>query len=505
MYKAGALDGAQAQLATAEAGVLDELERARAHLLHAQIALATRRVGDAPALMLRAARELEAVDPQLARLTYLEVFTAVLHAGRLVRDTGLREVSEAVLAGPAAPEPPRPPDLVVDGLAIRYTEGYAAAAPVLKASLNEFRRVTDLRSEGARWFFQASWVAGDLWDDDTGTLLSGRQLEMVREAGALAVLPPALDVRVTFLARCGDLPAAASLLDEMHAIAVATGVPRTPYGAVLLSALQGRPTDLEQIEAAVSDAVARGEGAVNTTAEAAKAVMYNAFGRYDAAVAAAREASRLDDDVGAPTWAVAELVEAAVRTGDREVAESALERLAETTRASGTEWALGVHARSSALLCDGETAESLYREAIDRLGRTRVQPELGRAHLLYGEWLRREGRRMDAREQLRTAHRIFTAIGMEAFAERGRRELLATGEKVRKRRAQTRDDLTEQERQIAQLAGDGLSNADIAARLFLSSRTVEWHLRKVFAKLGISSRRELSSALPSTESEPALT
>jgi DNA-binding CsgD family transcriptional regulator len=505
MYGAGALDGARAQLATAEAGVLDELERARAHLLRAQIVFASRRIADAPALMLRAARELEAVDPKLARLTYLEVFTAVLHAGRLVRDTGLREVSEAVLAGPAAPEPPRPPDLIVDGLAIRYTEGYSAAAPLLKASLNEFRRVTDLRSEGARWFFQASWVAGDLWDDDTGTLLSGRQLEMVRKAGALAVLPPALDVRVTFLARCGDLPAAASLLDEMQAIADATGVPPTPYGAVWLSALQGHPTDLELIEAAVSDAVARGEGAVRTTAEAAKAVIYNAFGRYDAALAAAREASRLDDDVGAPTWAVAELVEAAVRSGDRQVAESALERLAETTHASATEWALGIYARSRALLCDGATAESLYGEAIDRLSRTRVQPELARAHLLYGEWLRRNGRRMDAREQLRTAHRLFTAMGMQAFAERSRRELLATGEKVRPRTVETRDDLTAQERQIAQLAGDGMSNSDIAARLFLSSRTVEWHLRKVFTKLGISSRRELSGALPSFESEHVLT
>ena len=202
-------------------------------------------------------------------------------------------------------------------------------------------------------------------------------------------------------------------------------------------------------------------------------------------------------------WTLPELVEAAARGGDAELARDALERLAETTQPCGTDFALGIEARCRALLSDGAAADELYREAIERLGRTRLRPELARAHLLYGEWLRRENRRVDAREQLRTAHEMLVAIGMEAFAERARQELEATGEKVRKRTVETRDDLTAQERQIARLARDGLSNPEIGARLFLSPRTVEWHLRNVFAKLGIRSRRQLADALPSPDSQLA--
>jgi DNA-binding CsgD family transcriptional regulator len=500
-YEAGALDGALALLATAEAGNLDDLEHARVHLLRAEIAFAARRGSDAPALLLMAARELEAVDPALARTTYLEAFAAAFHAGRLARGAGLREISDAARAAPPGPDPARPIDLLMRGLAVRFTEGYAAGASLLKESLDAFCRHPALSGDESRLLWLASWVAADLWDDETGTLLSTRQMELVREAGALTLLPLVIDVRATFHARCGDLVAAASLLDEMRAAADATGIPTSPYAALWLSALRGGEIDSELIETTLSDAVARGEGAVLATGEAARAVLYIGLGRYEAALDAAQHAAEHDDDVGAPTWAVVELIEAAARSGQTRTAEEALERLTETTRASGTEWALGVTARSRALLSEGQAAEALYREAIERLERTRLRPELARAHLVYGEWLRREARRVDARAQLRAANDLFNSIGMEAFAERARGELLATGERVRKRTVETRDDLTAQERQIAQLARDGLSNPEIGARLFLSPRTVEWHLRNVFTKLGIRSRRELPSALPSSQAE----
>jgi DNA-binding CsgD family transcriptional regulator len=501
-YEAGALDGALALLATAEAGALNVLENAQAHLLRAQIEFARRRGREAPALLLQAARELEAVAPRAARATYLEAFAAAFHAGRLARGAGLRDVSEAARAAPESPVPPRPPDLLLGGLAIRFTEGYAAAAPLLKEALRAFREEPALPSEEARLLRLASWVAADLWDDDTGSQLASRQLELVRDLGALTHISLVLDACAFFRARCGELAAATTLLDEMRAADDATGIPASPYGLLWISALRGRPDDLEVIEATLSDAVSRGEGAVLATAEAAKAMLFNGRGRYDAAVIAAQQATERGD-LGAPTWAVAELVEAAARIGDRPLAESALKRLMETTDASGTGWALGVAARCQALLGEGDVAEALYRDALERLGRTRVRPELARAHLLYGEWLRREGRRVDARVQLRTAHDLFTLIGMEAFSERTRMELLATGEKARKRTAQTRDELTSQEHQIARLAGEGLSNAEIGARLFLSPRTVEWHLRKVFAKLGVRSRHELANALPPSDSELA--
>jgi ATP/maltotriose-dependent transcriptional regulator MalT len=234
----------------------------------------------------------------------------------------------------------------------------------------------------------------------------------------------------------------------------------------------------------------------------AAAVLYNGLARYPEAASAARQATA-DTVYPIPSmYALPDLVEAAAREGDAELAREALERLAEMTQPCGNDVALGLEARCRALLSDGAAADDLYREAIDQLGRAQVRPDLARAHLLYGEWLRRANRRVDARAHLHVAHDQFTAIGMEAFAERARRELLATGERVRKRTVTRQDDLTAQERQIARLARDGLSNPEIGARLFLSPRTVEWHLRNVFGKLGIRSRRELSNALTSADSHP---
>jgi len=300
----------------------------------------------------------------------------------------------------------------------------------------------------------------------------------------------------------GDFTNAALLIAEVDAVKEATGTRIAPYAAIALAGIRGREAEARQLFDRIStEATAGGQWIAVQYAHWAKSVCMNGLRRYEEALAAAMEATENTPQIFVATWALSELVEAATRTENAELANGALTRLAEQTEASDADWGLGMYARSRALLSEDEAAERLYREAIDRLGRTRLRPELARAHLLYGEWLRRENRRVDARAQLRVAHELFVTIGIEAFAERGRAELLASGERVRKRTVETRDDLTAQERHIAQLAPDGLSNPEIGARLFLSPRTVEWHLRNVFTKLGIHSRRELSRALPSSDSE----
>jgi DNA-binding CsgD family transcriptional regulator len=474
----------------------------RVQLLQAQIAFASRRGSDASPLLLKAARELEAVDAGLARATYMEALLAAMLAGGLAQVGGVVEVSDAALAGPRPPSPPRPPHLLLQGLAIRFTKDYAVGASIVKEALSAFRRETVLPAQEARWLFFAAWAAADLWDDETAALLSTRQLELARDAGALTAMPIVLSARSVIHAMSGELATAASLLDELQAVTEATGIAVAPYGAIWLAALRGREVEAtELIAATVDDAMARGEGHALYMAGLVKAVLYNGLGRHDAALAAVRLAEQHPDGMDSAT-AAAELVEAAARCGQLELAGRALERIAETARASGTEWALGMEARSRALLSDGDAAERLYQEAIERLGRTRIRVELARAHLLYGEWLRRERRRLDAREQLRTALDMFTSFGTEAFAARAERELLATGEHVRKRGAETRDELTQQEARIARLAGDGQSNAEIGARLFISQHTVAYHLRKVFTKLGITSRGQLSNLLPEASAAP---
>jgi ATP/maltotriose-dependent transcriptional regulator MalT len=292
------------------------------------------------------------------------------------------------------------------------------------------------------------------------------------------------------------------LVAEADGVIEATGTHVAPYGALVLAGLQGREAEASRlIDATIKTATAGGQGTAVQYAHWANSLLLNGLGRYPEALTAAKEASDDTAELFVSAWAASEMIEAATRAGDTELAGAALERILAATAVADTDWALGIRARSRALLSEGEDADRLYREAVERLGRTRLRPELARAHLLYGEWLRRANRRVDARAQLRAAHEQCLAVGMEAFAERARGELLATGEKVRKRTVETRDELTPQERQIAGLALDGLSNPEIGARLFLSPRTVEWHLRKVFAKLGIHSRRELAGALPRSESE----
>ena len=497
-YKAGAPNAALGLLARAEEGPLDELSGALVDLLRGQIAFAVSRGRDAPPLLLKAAKTLEPLNVELARETYLEALSAAMFAGRLAEGGGLREAGVAARAAPPSSQPLRGSDLLLNGLATRFTDGYAAAVPTLQQALSAFRRQTAPQDEENRWRWLACWVAMDLWDDESWDLLSTRHVQLVRDAGALTTLPIALSTRIYIHLLAGELAPAATLIEEAEAVTEATGSQLAPYGRLALAALQGRETDVaELVETTLEEVVPRGEGFGVTVTEWASALLYNGLCRYEDAVAAAGQASEHVDDLSASTWALPELIEGAVRSRNAELASRALQRLSETTRASGTAWALGIEARSQALLSESEAADILYRKAIRRLGRSGMGVELARGHLLYGEWLRRENRRTDAREQLRTAHELFFSMGVEAFAERAARELLATGEKARKRTADTRDQLTAQETQIAELARDGHSNPEIGAQLFISPRTVEYHLHKVFTKLGISSRNELQRVLPS--------
>jgi DNA-binding CsgD family transcriptional regulator/tetratricopeptide (TPR) repeat protein len=488
-------------LAIAEMCPLAELQRARLARLRAEIAFALRRGSDAPPLLLDAAGQLAALDPASARETYLEALGAALYAGRLYADSGVRKAAEAARAGPAAPQAPRAIDLILEGMARRFTEGPGAGAPHLRLAVEAFRNeALDGHEEIMRWLLLCpvvqSTTVHELWDDDAFHALATRAVRLAREAGALTMLPVVLPYLAGVHLWGGEFAAASALTQEADAITAATGNAGLVYPWVVLGAWRGVEAEaLELIEAGLENATARGEGRVLALAGYATSVLYNGLGRYEAAIDGARRGSE-DDDQSYVGWSLAELVEAATRAGRPELAAAARPRLEERAHAAGTDWAFGVLARSRALMSEGDNADALYREAIERLGRTRVRAEQARAHLLYGEWLRRQQRRVDAREQLRTAHAMFTAMGAEAFAERARGELLATGETVRKRTVETRDELTAQEAQVARLARDGHTNPEIGAQLFISPRTVEWHLGNVFTKLGIRSRRELHDALP---------
>jgi DNA-binding CsgD family transcriptional regulator len=492
-FQAGALDDALDLLHTAESGNgVDARMRAQVHLLSAQVAFASRRGSDATPLLLTAARELEAVDPSLARATYLEAISAAMFAGRLAHGGGVVKVSEAALAGPPMPEAPRPSDLLLQGLAVRFTAGYTAGAPLLKEALSAFQREPVTSPNEAWWLWFASWIALFMWDDASWTVLSTRQLELVRQTGALSALPFVLTNRSSVYAFLGDLRTAALLEEELRAATEATGIAAVPYGQLSLAALRGREAEFsELIRTTVGEAETRGEGLALTVTEFLSGALYNGLGRYDTALAAVLPAERFYME-GPAIWTLTELIEAAVRCGEPERARRAFARVQETTQAAGTDWALGIEARSCALLSETATAEALYREAIERLGRTSIRVQLARTHLLYGEWLRRERRNRDARDELRTAYELFRDFGVEAFAERARIELEATGERARKRTVDTLDQLTPQETQIARLAAEGHTNREIATRLFISASTVEYHLRKVFRKLGVKSRTQLA-------------
>jgi len=502
MAQAGAFDGALRLLAAAEAEPLDQLQSARADLLRGQIAFVSSRGSDAPPLLLRAARRLAPLDTGLARQTYLEALSATLYAGRFATGGGLREAAEAARASRLGPQPPGAADLVIDGLVSLITDGYAAAAPTLKRALSASAIEHISTDQEVRWLWLGVFAAEILWDDESWDLLSLGHVRRAREDGALGVLPVALSQRAALHILEGDFAAATSLIEEAETISKATGSQRLLAVRVALAAFRGRDSQASELaEVSAKDAAGRGEGAGLTFLQWATAVLYNGLGRYEEALAAARLAGDDQHELLFSTWAAAEVVEAATRSGVPEQAVSALRRLSDSTQASGSDWALGTEARSRALVSDGQAAERLYREAIGRLARTRLRMELGRAHLLYGEWLRRQNRRIDAREQLRIAHQMFTDVGADGFGERAARELRATGERVRKRTTDSGAQLTAREAQIARLAGDGLSNPEIAARLFMSPRTVEYHLHKIFTKLDINSRNQLHGVLASQGNE----
>jgi DNA-binding CsgD family transcriptional regulator len=493
-FLAGVPDDASALLDSLETGQLDQLQRARVDLLHAKIAFASSRRREAPSLLLAAASRLRGLDEILERDTYLDSLAAGLFVGRLAGDVGVSDAAAAALASGGLSDDP--PDLLLRGLALVISAGYTTGAPALKQAVRAFRTPDLPAADALHWLWLATHAAHDAWDDESWDVLCTRHVKLARENGALAGLSFALSARIGLLLFAGDLRMAAAVLDEVTAITQATGTQLAPYGAVALAAWQGRvAVAIPLVEAAKTLAIQRGDGMGLTLTQHAEAMLYLGLGRYQDALAAAEQGAAYPQELAFSSWSAVQLVEAAVRSGNRRLAMEALQKLEQTTRACGTEWALGVEARSRALVSEGDAAEESYLEAIDRLSRTRLSMELARARLLYGEWLRRERRRVDARKHLRTSHEMFSEMGAEAFAERARRELRATGETARKRTVDASNDLTPQEEQIARLAVEGRTNPDIGAELFISARTVEYHLSKVFLKLGISSRGQLHAAL----------
>jgi DNA-binding CsgD family transcriptional regulator len=498
--QAGAFAAASGLLAVAESEALDELEHAQVELMRGLVAAASSVSSEAPLQLLKAARRLEPLAMPLARQTYLDAWAAALFAGHLARSGGdIVHVSRAARATPRPQHPACPFDELLDGLATQITEGRLAAAPILRRALGRLLTGRISAEHWLRWGVLASSAAVTLWDFNTWCTTSTRQVEIARESGALAMLSVALTGHAMIAAWKGDFDEAAALVAEDEAIKQATGAQIAPYGAMLLAAYRGQVAEATALIArTIEESVLRGEGLGVDLARWTASILNNSIGRYAEALAMASPASTEIPSLYIATWMLPERIEAAVRAGQRDVAVAALREFEETANPGNSHWALGVLARSRALLSEGDDAERLYREAIKRLGATRVRAELARAHLVFGEWLRRQNRRVDAREQLRLAHDMFVAMSADGFAERARRELVATGERVSSR-GHDETALSLQEEHIARLARDGGTNAEIAAELYLSARTVEWHLRKVFVKLGITSRRGLKGALSACE------
>ena len=492
-HQAGAFEASLGLLAQASSGPLEPLERAQVDLLRAQIMFSTTFGPKAPPMLVDAARQLVPLDPQAARDTYLQAMAAARFAGD---GDAVRQVAAAARTAPAAEQPASATDLLMDGLAVRYTDGMAAAHPALQEAVAAFNSPALPAGMGLQWLWFAGMTALELWDDDSWQRLADRHVTMVRALGVLPLLPIALSTRSAVHVCAGELREAANLNEEVARVTELLGGQLGPYALLNFAAAQGREGEaVDLIEAAIASSDEHGQGLAGIIANYAGALLYNGLGRYEQALHAAERATVLPADLGGNTWALAELVEAAHHSRQPERGRSALDRLGVIAADTGTDWVMGLHAAMAALLATGDDVEPLFQEAVERLSRTRIRLALARAHLLYGEWLRREGRRLEARAHLRTAYDLLSAMGVEAFAERARRELLATGETVRKRVVDTQDDLTAQEEQIARLAAASRTNPEIGAELFISPRTVEWHLRKVFTKLGIKSRRELRAAL----------
>ena len=491
----GGLEDALSLLALADASARNELDRAKVALFRGRMAFLAGDGSDALKLLLQAAKRFEPLDAGLARETYLEAINAACFAGSLLDGVDLKGVGLAAKTAPPSLQPARPSELLLDGLALLATEGPAAAAPTLRRAGSAFRNQESSAEEDLRWLRQACATASLLWDNESWFAMSSRWVQVARDSGALTLLSQSLNSMANIHLFGGDLRLSAALIAEAEAINDVTGSNLAPYCATYLAALRGRELEARAlIEASTKEATAGGQGMVVAFAQWATATLYNGLARYDKALVAAQQASEHPLD-----WrshlSLHELIEAAVRNGTPARGAAALERLSQTTTASGSNWAMAIEARSRALLNEGGTADALYLEALARIGPTGLATEVARTHLLYGEWLRRERRTLDARQQLRAAYEMFTTMGAEAFAERARIELKATGETVRKRVVETFADLTAQEAQVCHLAAEGATNAEIGARLFISASTVDYHLRKAFRKLGVNSRTQLESRM----------
>lgn len=491
-HEAGAAESASELLTLAAAGPLDALQQVRLELLRAQIEFHRVRGGEGLGMLLDVAKNLAPLDPALSRETYLDALDAAIVTDGRGPGRGVREVAEAARAAPAPPGSPRPADLLLDGLVMTFTQGYAPGVPAMRRAVEAFAgqaaqadvvRDSDIR----RWGWLASRTAMAVFDDELGLALSARHVRAAREAGALATLPAALLVRSVMLVLAGEFTRAA----EHTEIAAAANTVPLLHAQLILAAWRGRPDETAQIHATIiEEAAARGDSTEVSLAQYGLSVLHNGHGDYPAAQAAAVRAFE-SDELRHSNLAHSELIEAACRSGRPESAAAALAELCTRATASGTPWGLGLAARSRAMTMSGPDAEEHYREAIEQLSRCRMSTHLARTHLVYGEWLRREGRRQDARDQLRTAHDLLSDMGAEAFAARAAHELRATGEHPRKRVAQPTDALTAHELHIARLVADGATSREVGTQLFLSPRTIEAHLRNIFRKLGITSRRQL--------------
>lgn len=494
-HDAGASEAARELLQIAAAGPLEPLQAARLELLRAQIEFHLARGREVPEMLLAAARTFAPLDATASRETYLHALDAAIITGGLGHGDGVREAAEAARDAPPPPGPPGPADLLLDGLVASYAEDYASGVPGLRRALEAFCSDEPARAEGAsddrQWLWLASRVALRAFDDELLYELAQRNVRVARETGALSTLSVALPFLSVVSVLVGESARAVDLVAEEAAIRQVTGGVTLRFGHLMVAAWRGQQADaLESHGAAIREASERGNSAEVALAHHALAVLHNGLGNYEEALDAAERASESLEPMHI-SLALPELVEASCRAEQVPRARAAVEQLELRARASGTEWALGLAARTLALVTDGPAAEEHYLQAIDHLRGCRMAIYLARTHLVYGEWLRRERRRQDAREQLRRAHEMLSEMGVDAYAERAARELRATGEHPRKRTAQPSDDLTAHELHIARLVATGATNREVGAQLFLSPRTIEAHLRSIFRKLGVSSRRQL--------------
>jgi DNA-binding CsgD family transcriptional regulator len=491
--QAGALEAALELASGAERSPLDDSQRAELDVVRARVSFASERGRDAPRLLLAAAQHLERHDPSRARPIYLDAITAALFAGNLADGGHARDVAKAVLTAPQPLGVPSATDLLLQGLALLIAEGPAAGTPVAKRALDAFRGDAVGTEERLRWSWLAGRTAAFIWDYDTWDELTSRQVQLARAAGALSVLPLTLSTTAGVQLFAGRLSEAEALFEQAEEVADATDTRTARYAAVLVAAFRGYERESQEfIDAAAKDFTERGEGMGVTLTRTATAALSNGLARYEESYIAAEAALEDPYELWFWPWATVELIEAASRTGRAAAATPAFERLTENTTASGKVWAAAVEDRCRALLSEGALAEKLYRSAVDRLSSTALRLDLARTHLLFGEWLRRENRPVDAREQLRAAHRLFKEFGSVSYTERARVELAATGERARRSSVEPEGRLTPQETRVAQLASQGATNVEIAGQMFLSPSTVEYHLHKVFRKLGVRSRTQLA-------------